>query len=401
LLRQRWLTSLASLLLAPNLTATRALAADASGGMESTYEAWNDSFGTWITENQVSKTGLARYYRFGPFGELQSTIATSYAIIYYCDKAPKTAVAFGDALIAMQQRFQHDKLVGGGIPSDPNKSTAGFYASDALLTLDAMLCLYGITRAAKYMESARLLAAFVVRLADGERLGALTKNLSYPITYVVPDGTFENSIRTDVSLMCFKALANYAAISKDRDAETLYEGGRRFVLSEAQSPDGVFYDHYDPGFPPQRYDRNRWRFYSVQEGRSVVLADNALMAGLGMKRLGGQQQLDRFLSWVKPHDGAFYGYTDARTGDSGFLAGSVPYYDIVASGMYVTLVAGTSKEKDPAVRAARQVLERERAADGGWYWGRLADGLHTDNNAEALVTGFWAIRALLGDRWLE
>lgn len=399
MIRSRWLSWFGLYFLAANCSQRRAVAAGATPAPA--YEDWNNAFASWITENQVSKSGLARYYRFGPFSDLQSTIATAYAIIYFCANEPRTAVAFGDALLALQRRFQHDKLVGGGIPSDPEKSNAGFYAGDALIALDAMMALYSITHDTKYLESARLLAAFVVRLSDGERLGALAKNLSFPISYVVPDGTFENSIRTDVPLMCFKALANYAAISKDRDAQALYEGGRQFILAEAQSPAGVFYDHYDPGYPPKRYSRDRWRFYSNQQSRDIVLADNVLMAALGIKRLGGRQQLDRFLKWLKPRDGAFYGYTDARNADSAFLPVSVPYYDIVASGMYLTLVAGTPKADDPDARAARQLLQRERAPDGGWYWGLQTDGLHTDNNAEALVTGFWAIRTLMDAAWLE
>jgi hypothetical protein len=399
LIRRRWLSSFALCLLAVNRAQRQARAAGVASILP--YEEWNTAFASWITANQVSESGLARYYRFGPLSDLQSTVSTAYAIIYFCANEPRTAVTFGDALLALQRRFQHDKLVGGGIPSDPEKHNAGFYAGDALIVLDAMMALYSITHDAKYMESARLLAAFVLRLSDGERFGALAKNLSFPISYVVPDGTFENSIRTDVALMCFKSLANYAAISKDRDAQTLYEGGRQFILAESQSAAGVFYDHYDPGYPPQRYSRDRWRFYSNQQGRNVVLADNLLMAALGVKRLGGQQQLDRFLGWLKPHEGAFYGYTDAGNADSAFLSGSVPYFDIVASGMYLTLIAGTPKADDASARAARQLLERERAPDGGWYWGLQADGLHTDNNAEALATGFWAIRTLMGAPWLE
>jgi hypothetical protein len=399
LTRRHWSSWFALWLLAANQAQRQVLAASVTPVPP--YEDWNNAFASWITENQVSASGLARYYRFGPFSGLQSTVATAYAIIYCCANEPRAAVAFGDALLALQRRFQHDKFVGGGIPSDPEKTNAGFYAGDALIVLDAMLALYSTTHDAKYMDSARLLAAFVLRLSDGERFGALAKNLSFPISYVVPDGTFENSIRTDVALMCFKSLANYAAISKDRDAQALYEGGRQFMLAEAQSETGVFYDHYDPGYPPKRYSRDRWRFYSNQQGRNVVLADNVLMAALGVKRLGGQQQMDRFLGWLKPHEGAFYGYTDAGSADSAFLPNSVPYFDIVASGMYLTLIAGTPKADDAAAHAARHLLERERAPDGGWYWGLQTDGLHTDNNAEALATGFWAIRTLMGAAWLE
>lgn len=398
MIRHRWLSSFALYVLATNCSQRQARAADPP---PPTFQDWNTAFAAWITENQVSKNGLARYYRFGPLSGLESTVATAYAIIYFCANDPRTAIAFGDALLALQRRFQHDKLVGGGIPSDPEQRNAGFYAGDALIALDAMMALYAVTHDAKYVESARLLAAFIARLSDGERLGALAKNVSFPIAYVVADGTFENSIRTDVPLMCFKALANYAAISKDRDAQTLYEGGRQFMLAEAQSETGVFYDHYDPGYPPKHYSRDRWRFYSSQHGRDAVLADNLLMAALGIKRLGGQQQVDRFLDWLKPHEGAFYGYTDAHTSDSAFLPVSVPYFDIVASGMYLTLVAGTPKADDADARAARRLLERQRAPDGGWFWGLQTDGLHTDGNAEALITGFWAIRTLTNAAWLE
>jgi hypothetical protein len=377
----------------------RTPAARAGAGDE--FDAWNDAFAGWIRSNQIDRGGWAKYYRFGRFPDLPSTIATAFAILYFVQEDPKVAAGLAHALITEQQRFARDKVVGGGIPSDPNRKNPSFYSGDALLVLDAMNQLYVATHDDAFLAAGAKLAGFVARLADGKRLGALSENVSFPIAYVQPDGTFENTLRTDVTLLCFKALADYAALAHDHDIAQLYENGRRFILAEAQDENGCFYDRYDPGYPPRRYERARWRYYASQESKNVVLADNVLMAALGAQRLGGTAQVERFLGWLKPRDGRFYGYTDARTSASAFLSRDVPYFDVVVSGMYAALLYGRTQAPGDAVAPARRFLSEERAPDGGWYWGRFVDGSHVDANAEALTTGFWAIRALQGRRWLS
>jgi hypothetical protein len=117
-----------------------------------------------------------------------------------------------------------------------------------------------------------------------------------------------------------------------------------------------------------------------------------LMSALGAQALGDAAGVQRYLDWAQPVGGSFYAYVNVDTKQSAFIPTDRPYFDVVCSGMYSVLQAQAGR---PRVPAALNALMTARADDGGFRWGRLADGSGwIDDGAEALVTGYWAALAL-------
>src|SRR5208283_3105789 len=114
-----------------------------------------------------------------------------------------------------------------------------------------------------------------------------------------------------VAMLFWDALRDYAEAAGEASAAALFERGRTFLLRSVQAPNGAYYDHYDPGYPPRGYSADRWRWFKIEKpGRRIAIGDNMMMSALGAQRLGAADSVDAFLRWCKPIDGNFYAYID-------------------------------------------------------------------------------------------
>jgi hypothetical protein len=253
-----------------------------------------------------------------------------------------------------------------------------------------MMALWHATHDDRFLTSAGRFADFVLRMTEAP--GFLPSNVGYPVQYVTPGGEYQNFLVPNVGMLFFDALRDYGQAAGNGRMLQLFEVGREFLLSEAQAPNGAYYDHYDPGYPPARYTRSRWRWFKNDDDGPVGISDNMLMSALGAQALGGGSNVRRFMEWVRPVDGSLYAYVNTESRQPAFVPGDRPYFDVVCSGMYSVLRARGQRSADPAALSA---LAAAAAPDGGYRWGRLADGTGwLDSSAEALVTGYWAALCL-------
>jgi hypothetical protein len=374
-----------------------AIAAPFADGMKSEAEtvatagAEGTTFSQWIVRNQVASSGLVRYYRNGPHAHEESPLATAYAILYFVEHDLQYARRFGNALISLQSSMGGNRFVGGGVPSIANDNSQLYYSSDALIALKAMVTLWRATRDDRYRKSAAQFVDFIRRLTYGTLHGMLAQDVGFPMHYATPDGTFQNQLVPNVSMLFWDSLRDYGIAFGDSGALKFFDDGRRFLLANAQAPNGAFYDHYDPGYPPVPYSPNRWRWFKIETtGHPVAIGDNMMMAALGAQALGGGSIVDRFLNAVASHNGTFYAYVDLETRGSGFMRGDRPYIDIVDSAMYAVLLQRAGRGMSPVIGDVKRVLAQSRSSAGGFRWGQYLSGDWVDDGAEALVTGYWA-----------
>jgi hypothetical protein len=352
-------------------------------------------FERWIVDYQIAESDLCRYYRFGPHAGEESPLATAYAILLLNETHPDVSDRLAGGLMRLQEQYASRRHVGGGVPSIANDDSRLFYASDALAATKALITVYVRTGDRAHLSSAAGFVEFVCRMVDGESGGFLVRNLDFPMQYVTPQGVYQNWLVPNVAMLFWDALGDYAAAASDAAVAKLFERGRTFLLSSVQAPNGAYYDHYDPGYPPRGYSPDRWHWFKIErDGRRIGIGDTMMMSAMGARRLGDADGVERFLQWARPVDGAFYAYIDVQTGGSGFQAGDLPYFDVVSSAMYSMLGAGTGRLDDATRGALDRICERCAGDDGGYRWGLHADGDGwVQESAEALVTGYWIVRA--------
>jgi hypothetical protein len=351
-------------------------------------------FAQWILHNQITENDLCRYFRYGPHESEESPLATAYAIMLLNDDRPEAADRLADGLARLQDRYASNDYVGGGVPSIANDGSELFYSSDALAATKALMTAYRRSGNVEHLRAAGGFVEFVQRMADGERQGFLVRNLGFPMQYATPGGAFQNWLVPNVGMLFWDALLDYAQATNDTATSKLFEQGRAFLLSSVQAPNGAFYDHYEPGYPPKGYNADRWRWFKIEEdGRRIGIGDNMMMSALGAQRLGDQSAVDRFLQWAKPISGAFYAYIDVDTGGSGFQVGDKPYFDVVCSGMYYDLLANSGRLTAQVEGSLERVFTLSSSSDGGYRWGLRDNGGWVQGSAEALVTGYWVSRA--------
>jgi hypothetical protein len=353
-------------------------------------------FVEWILDYQIAPSDLCRYYRFGPHEAQESPLATAYAMLLLNETHPDVADRLAGGLTHLQGRFASNAHVGGGVPSIANDPSQLFYSSDALIATKAAMAVYKRSRNRAHLRAAGGFVEFVHRLVDGKRGGFLVRNLDFPMQYATPDGKVQNWLVPNVGMLFWDALRDYAEAAGDAATRRLFERGRAFLLSSVQDRSGAYYDHYDPGYPPQPYNASRWSWYKIEtDGRRIGIGDNMMMSGLGAQRMGDGKSVDAFLQWAAKAfaatgmRGAFYSYVDVGTGGSGFRTGSEPYYDVVISAMYYELLANTGRLTEAVREQLERVFALSAGDDGGYRWGLSLNGSWVQDKAEALVTGYW------------
>jgi hypothetical protein len=347
-------------------------------------------FARWIVQNQITQNDLCRYFRFGPHESEESPLATAYAILFLNGEKPDVAERLANGLVHLQERYASNRHVGGGVPSIANDGSELFYASDALAATKALTAVYARSRNPAHLHAAGGFVEFVQRMSDGKRNGFLVENLNFPMQYASPSGAIQNWLVPNVGMLFWDALSDYAEVAGDAPSSQLFERGRTFLLRSTQAPNGAYYDHYEPGYPPRGYADDRWRWFKIEkDGRRIAIGDNMMMSSLGAQRLGDQESADRFLRWAKPHDGAFYAYIDVDTGGSGFQEVGHPYFDVVCSAMYYQLLVKSRRLTPEIQTTLERVFASSSARDGGYRWGFRDQDDWVQGSAEALVTGYW------------
>jgi hypothetical protein len=363
-------------------------------GLHDDVQSARDHFGRWIVD-QVDSSSWCRYYRGSDRSDPPSALASAYAVLALTDLDEALARRIGDGLVAVQDSYAGSKFGSGAVPNLLGRQPELFYASDALACANALLNLYRATRETRYLKSAHRFCGFVAAMCDGERVRLLRENVGFPMQYVTSQGDYQNHLVPNVSMLWFDVLDRCADAVNDPGLRTIYERGKAFLIGGVQAPNGAFYDHYDPGYPPGRPSASRWRHYKRTAGHEIGIGDNMMMSAIGAVAMGAHDMATRYLAWLEtPPSGGFWAYLDAGTSQPGFNPGAVPYYDVVCSGMYVQLerrLRGVNADDAGRSDRARRFALQAQSADGGFRWGLSSDGSWLHGGEEALVTGYWSV----------
>ncbi|MFQ5510215.1 MAG: hypothetical protein ACE5EO_00040 [Candidatus Krumholzibacteriia bacterium] len=348
-------------------------------------------------------SGLYPYYRSeekdfesSPDDFLSPMVSAKCILFWLEEDDVWRAARIADRLLYWQEAKEKEvhPAARGALPSQITWSggewVAGdrYYSSDNLVILEAFLLLYERTQADTLLSASGKIATwFKDVMCHGERFGVWREEHGAPMQFVTDDGAFNNKIFTAQELLWIDALRHFGELSGKMEYIEQFEKSKAFLL-RGQSRRGVWFDHYDPGYPPKSYDSSRWHWY----GSDVVVADNALRAALGAYRVGAREQAERFADWLQPVDGAVYAYLNVTTGSGRFNDPTQPYYDVVASGLWRQLARKLGRPKE--VASADRFLQRTQNRSGGWYWGLSATGLRPLHRTEAVLTGLWAVSNL-------
>ena len=373
-------------------------------GMERPNTPDRARFSAWLAalENTDGETaGLYPYFRSEEKGfesssdDFLSPMVTAKCVLFWLEEqSVNRAVRIGERLLYWQDRIRthaHPN-VAGALPSqivEEDGQWAGgdrFYSGDNLVVLEAFLSLYERTGSQEFLDGAEHIARWIKDvMGHGEQYGVWLEPYFAPMQFATADGSFDNRVFTNTAFMWISALRHYGEVTNVMDYIEHFVLAKAFFL-QGQSPHGVWFDHYDPGYPPQYYNTNRWQWFG--DG-GVVVADNAMRAALGALRVGAPDRAERFADWLRPRDGAVFAYLDAATGNGRFAPSDEPYYDVVVSGLWRDLTRGLGRDK--AAMVADRFLARTQSAGGGWYWGRRQNRLIPVQRSQAILTGFWAV----------
>ncbi len=259
-----------------------------------------------------------------------------------------------------------------------------YYAGDNLVLLDALVALHRRTGEIRYLNSAIGIGTWLTSvMCQGHRYGVWTEDHGAPMYYVRQSGDFSNHIHLNVEMMWIGALTRLGELTGESVYCAQAEKARAFYV-QGQLPNGAFYDHYDPSYPPKSFDRERFVAYQPNQ----VISDNQLRCALGACRMGRIDMAQRFFRWLKPEDGAVPAYLNLATGSSGFPDKQDAYYDVSSSGLYRSLCQWLNKGKEAEV--ASVFLRQSQHANGGWYWGLKRGSLAPVAEEQAPIVGLWA-----------
>jgi hypothetical protein len=302
------------------------------------------------------------------------------------------ALAIAEALLRWQQTIPYDawERSYGAFPSAIDRDPAGewkpserYYSGDNLVILDAFLSLYRATRSRDALNAAVGIGTWLCTvMCQGVKHGAWLEDHGAPMWFVTASGDFSNHIYSNVEMLWISALYRLGRMTREyaycRQAEKAY----RFY-KQSQTMAGAFYDHYDPGYPPQKYAQERWVTY---QGRQVI-CDNVLRAALGACRWADVEMGRKTMDWIQVQGGAVPAYLDIETGSHAFEPNTEVYFDITSTGMYRSLCQWVGNRA--GAEEAMGFLQQTQDPSGGWYWGVFGD-LKPVRPEMCPMPGFWA-----------
>jgi hypothetical protein len=363
-----------------------------------------NGFRMWLARSEIKQgetAGLYPYYVSEEEGfessgdDFISPMVSAKCILYWlAENDIGRAVRTAEGLLYWQEvagKNVHANAV-GALPSqivwDGTQWVCGdrYYSGDNLLVLKALMSLYKLTFRDDLLQAAEQIAGWLRDvMCHGENFGAWLECYFAPMNFITAGGDYDNRIFTGMEFLWLRAFRDFGEITADSSYIQHYTIAKSFLMM-GQSEHGVWFDHYDPGYPPQYYATQNWKWYG--EG-GVVVGDNALRAALGAYHAGEYESVLRFAGWLRPQDGAVFAYLDAATGEERFLPSTDPYFDIVVSGLWRDLASKLGMDK--AVISSEQFLSRTQSPDGGWYWGRRQHDLSPIQKSAAILTGYWAV----------
>jgi hypothetical protein len=281
--------------------------------------------------------------------------------------------------------------VHGGLPSDlaPDgsgwKPGSAFYAGDNLICMAVLARAYAASGQDRFAQAALKVARWMrSTLFDGRRAGVWSRNYGPPMHYMTAAGAFDNAIHTAVDYLWLGALREVDLLDPQGGWAAMESEAAAF-LAKGQSAFGSWYSFFRPSSPGAR--AGQWHWY---RGTDVTLGDDGLRATLAAHRYGRMDQVQAYLEWLKPVDGAYVnGYLDPSTGRSKFLPTDAPYFDLVCTGLLRTLHERVG-QREAAARCEAALL-RWQAEDGGWHWGRRQADMQPLQDERAVITGVWAV----------
>jgi|GEM_PF-2051398 len=365
------------------------------------------AFAQWLVSIECrddTTRGLYPYFRsddpsFVSSGDdfLSPMVSAKCVMFWLHIGRPDRAFETGHRLLAWQRALSSPTCprTSGALPSEIIRRDGSwhagtrFYSGDNLVVLEAFIRLFQQTGRGEFYEGALASATWIRDvMCHGENYGVWSEPHGAPMHFVTAGGAFDNTIYTGVEFMWLYALRHFAEISGDSSYVDQFNVAKQFLL-RGQSAYGVWFDRYDPGYPPRPYNPGYWLWYGP---RGQYVADNALRAAIGALRAGAPEQAGRFADAFRIDRGAVPAYYNATTGKPQFANGDGMYYDVVSSGLWVELVTGLERWGD--ARGAQRFLVRTQNRNGGWYWGLWRSGLRPVQRSEAVLTGIWAVRAL-------
>ncbi len=301
------------------------------------------------------------------------------------------ASLIGEALLRWQQTYRHDawERSYGAFPSAIDHTPEGewvagerYYSGDNLVIMDALLSLYRRTRNREWLNAAIGVGTWLCTvMCQGVKYGTWLEDHGAPMWFVTAAGDFSNLIYNNVEMLWISGLHRLGRITREnaycRQAEKAY----RFYL-RSQTTAGAFHDHYDPGYPPQKYEAERWKTYHGQQ----VICDNVLRAALGACRWADVEMARKTMDWMQVEGGAVPAYLDIETGGHAFEENTEVYFDVTSTGMYRSLCQWMGNRR--GAEDAIAFLQQTQDPSGGWYWGVYGD-LKPVRPEMCPMPGFW------------
>jgi hypothetical protein len=356
------------------------------------------AFLRWLSTHQsAGGDGLLRYMHVAQNrtdGQKFSLVASADTAIWaFNQELDALALSISNGLLRWHSRLKStaNKNSKRAMPteiqvSSPETWVGGtyFYASDNLMMIEVMSRAYLKTKKSEYAECALEVGAWLVEtLFDGKRFGVWAKNYGAPMAFMRLDGAVLNTIHTNVEYLWLSALNRLHKISNDPIWNQMFVEAVGFYI-DSQAPQGCWYDYFKPHTPNSV--EGRWHWY---RGGDKVIGDNNLRAALAAKKYGRDDQVVKFLKWLKPtKDGLLHGYLNPLNGEKSFVVGDRPYFDLVCTGLLAEL---HSQQKN--IRLANQyrdTISAFQSKNGGWFWGLNEKSRRPINDEQATITGLWA-----------
>jgi hypothetical protein len=364
-----------------------------------------EAFDAWLLGRMMlhegDGAGLVHYYEHAASGpELLSPMVTAKTGLYLLATGRlDEAKACADALYRFQVPRDGPGHLRGGLASSIVRGADGrlvsgdaYYAGDNLVAAWFFHALFRRTGEAAAAAAAAAACTFVCEsLMSGLSAGVWAEDHGAPMALVRRDGARVNRINTHVELAWLRVLSDVGRVIRSGTLVRAFERSSAFHASGLQ-PSGAMLDHYEPGWPPARFDPARWRPYSTS---GQLIGDNLLRAAVGWVRLGFPERARGIVAFLKPDDGAVPGYLDGRTGAAGFVARDRVYHDVVCSGL-LRSVANALGDGALARRCEAYLARTQDETSGGWFWGLHADDLTPVEPKRATLTGLWAVHDFLG-----
>jgi hypothetical protein len=357
-------------------------------------------FHRWVAEQGIARDREVRNLVFNFYdtskrsGSWLHPMSCGKAIVWLLGRRRTAdAVVIGEALLRWQQTIPYGawERSYGAFPSaidrDPEsggwKAAERYYSGDNLVIMEALLSLWRATRGRQWLNAAVGIGTWLCTvMCQGMKYNIWAEDHGAPTWFVTAAGDFSNYIYNNVEMLWISALHRLGRITREhaycRQAEKAY---RFYKLS--QTTGGAFHDHYDPGYPPQKYTPERWVTYQG----SQVICDSVLRAALACCRWADIDMARKTMDWIQVQGGAVPAYLDIETGGPAFEPNAEVYFDITSTGMYRSLCQWLGNRG--GAEEAVAFLQQTQDPHGGWCRGVYGD-LKPIRTEMCPLPGFWA-----------